>query len=476
MRTKLGESLPSIQKFDRPLEQVTTGSLQALQAFTQGVKLQAQKGDLDAIPFLKRAVELDPNFAFAYDDLANAYFDLGDISLMSENLSKAYELRDRVSEREKYAIVADYYSLGTHELEKANKEYDLWVHDYPRDMDAHGNLGLNYAILGQPQKASAEMREAKRLGDSFVIPYLNLTDAYLNLDRLDEAKATIAQALHRKFDVGYLGLLMYRVAFLQGDEVTMKRQFAWALGRPDVKDVLLGAQSNTEAYYGHLRSARELSKQAADSANRNLGKDTAALWWGREALREAEFGNTVTARKATNTSLSLAKNRDVLITTALTLAQTESIAQARELTDKLNQDSPLDTMMQAYWLPTIRAQLELKRHNPSKAIDLLRTPLNYELSSDGRMQATYMRGQAYLANRQGNEAALEFKKILDHPGLIGNGAIGALAHLGLARARTMAGDAAGARTAYQDFLALWKDADPDIPILKEAQQEYAKLK
>ncbi|MGI9074512.1 MAG: tetratricopeptide repeat protein [Bryobacteraceae bacterium] len=256
----------------------------------------------------------------------------------------------------------------------------------------------------------------------------------------------------------------------------MKQEVARATGKPGIEDVLLGVQSNTEAYYGRLRTARELSRRAADSAKRNKGKESAAWWWTAAALREAEFGNTVAAREATATALSLAKNRDVLITTAVALAETENVAEARELIDKLNQNFPVDTIMQGYWLPTIRAHIELKRNEPAKAIALLRTPLTYELSYEGSMQATYVRGQAYLANGQGKEAAVEFEKILGHPGLVGNSAIGALAHLGLARARAMAGDPAGARTAYQDFLALWKDADPDIPILKEAQQEYAKLK
>jgi eukaryotic-like serine/threonine-protein kinase len=225
-----------------------------------------------------------------------------------------------------------------------------------------------------------------------------------------------------------------------------------------------------------VRTARELSRRAADSAKRNLGKDAAALAWGTAALREAVFGNKVAAREEAATVLSLTKSRDALTRAALALAQAGSVAQARELADKLNQNFPVDTVMQGYWLPTIRAHMELKRNEPAKAVALLRTPLTYELSYEGAMQATYARGQAYLANGQGKEAAVEFGKILGHPGLVGNGTIGALAHLGLARARAMAGDPAGARTAYQDFLALWKDADPDIPILKEAQQEYAKLK
>lgn len=476
MRIKLGESLRSIQKFDKPLDQVTTGSLEALQAYTEADKLSDQRGPAAALPFLKRAVELDPNFALAYDELANIYYDLREITLLSENLSKAYELRGRVNEREKFTISADYYSLVTRDLAKADQQYEFWIRDYPRDVEAHNNLALNYGILGQHEKAAAEMREALRLDSNIGTPYSNLAFTYLNLERLDEAKATIAQAVQRRLDVELLHLRIYWVAFLQNDEVSMKQQVAWSVGKPGIEDSLLGAQSDTEAYYGHLRKARDLSQRAADAAKRDGRKESAALWLGNGALREAELGNTVVARKATTTALSLAKNRDVLRRAALALAEAGNVPQAREFAEKLNQNFPADTLMQGYWLPTIRAQLELNRNNQGKAIELLRTPLTFELSTEGGMQATYVRGQAYLAAHQGREAAGEFQKILAHPGLVLNDPIGALAHLDLARARAMAGDAAGARTAYQDFLALWKDADPDIPILKEAQQEYAKLK
>jgi eukaryotic-like serine/threonine-protein kinase len=282
--------------------------------------------------------------------------------------------------------------------------------------------------------------------------------------------------LQHKLDHERLHVVMYRVAFLERNGASMKHELAEAMGKPGMEDWLLHAQSNTEAYYGHLRTARELSERAAEWAKRDEGKESAAWYWGEAALRESEFGKTAAAREAVSRALHLSTGRDVRLKAVLALAEAGSIAQARELADKLNQKFPVDTLMQGYWLPTIRAELELKHNNPSKAIELLRKTLSYELSTEGSMQATYVRGQAYLAAHQGKEAAEEFQKIIAHPGLVLNDPIGTLAHLWLARARAMAGDAAGARIAYQDFLALWKDADPDIPILKEAQQEYAKLK
>jgi len=480
LRGKLGESLASVQKFDKPLDEATTSSLEALQAYTEGDRLAREKGDTDALPFLKRAVELDPNFARAYASLGVRYNNLGQASLAIENVRRAYELRDRVSEREKYYIACTYFTLVTGELEKAIQQYEVWIHDYPRDYVAATNLGVNYFTLGQFERAAAVTREALRLEPASILGYNNLGVAYFSMNRLDEAKSAFDEALARKLDGPYLRQSIYYLDFLRKDAAGMQQQVAWAMGKPGAEDILLSAESDTQADYGRLQKARQLSAQAAESAKRNDSKETAAFWLANEALREAEFGNATAALKQAREALDLAPGRDVRVETALALARSGDATTAQKLMAALNQEFPLDTLMQNYWLPTVRAAIELQRHDAAKAIGILRAAVPYELAdpppfSTGTMYPVYLRGEAYLAAGNGGLAAAEFQKILDHPGVIVNFPLSALSHLGLGRARALSGDTAGARTAYQDFFALWKDADPDIPILEKAKGEYAKL-
>jgi len=485
LRGKLGESLASVQKFDKPLDEATTPSLEALQAYTEGDRLAREKGDTDALPFLKRAVELDPNFARAYASLGVRYNNLGQASLAIENVRRAYELRDRVSEREKYYIACTYFTLVTGELEKAIQQYELWIQDYPRDYVAATNLGVNYFTLGQFERAAAVTRDALALEPANMLGYNNLGVAYFSMGRLDEAKSTFDDALARKLDGPYLRQSIYYLDFLRGDAAGRQQQLAWSMGKPGAEDILLSAESDTQADYGHLQKARQLSAQAEESAKRNDSKETAAFWQGNEALREAEFGNSADALKQAREALALAPGRDVKVETALALARAGDVAAAQKLVDALNQEFPLDTLMQNYWLPATRAAIELQRHDSAKAIEILRASVPYELAdpppfSAGTMYPAYLRGEAYLSAgngdaRNGALAAVEFQKIFDHPGVIVNFPLSALSHLGLARARALSGDSAGARTAYQDFFAQWKDADPDIPILKQAKAEYAKL-
>jgi len=484
LRGKLGESLASVKKFDKPLDEATTPSLEALQAYTEGDRLAREKGDTDALPLLKRAVELDSNFARAYASLGIRYNNLGQATLAIENVRRAYELRDRVSEREKYYISCTYFTLVTGELEKAIQQYELWIRDYPRDYVAETNLGVNYFTMGQFERAAAVTREALRLEPANIIGYNNLGVAYFSMNRLDEAKSTFEEALTRKLDGPYLRQSIYYLDFLRKDAPGMQQQFAWAMGKPGAEDILLSAESDTEADHGHLRKSRQLSAQAEESSKRNDSKETAAFWQGNEALREVELGNAADGLKQAREALNLAPGRDVKVEAALALARGGDVATAQKLVDALNQEFPLDTLMQNYWLPTVRAAIALQRHDSAKAIAILRASVPYELAdpppfSAGTMYPVYLRGQAYLssgnASGNGELAAAEFQKILEHPGVTVNFPLSALSHLGLGRARALSGDKARARTAYQDFFALWKDADSDIPILKLAKTEYAKL-
>ncbi len=493
LRGKLGESLASVQEFDKPLGEATTPSLEALQAYTEGDRLARERSDTEALPFLKRAVELDPNFARAYASLGVRYNNLGQASLALENVRKAYELRDRVSEREKYYISCTYFTLVTGELEKAIQQYELWIQDYPRDYVAATNLGVNYFTLGQFERAAAVTRHALRLEPASIVGYNNLGNAYYSMNRLDEAKSAFDEALARKLDGAYLRQSIYYLDFLRKDAAGMQQQFAWAAGKPGAEDILLSAESDTQAYYGRLQKARQLSAQAEESAKRNDSKETAAFWQGNEALREVEFGNAGDALKQARAALELAPGRDVKVQTALALARAGDVTKAEKLVEALNQEFPVDTLMQNYWLPTVRAAIALQRHDSAEAIEILHPSVQYEAAdpppfTSGTMYPVYLRGEAYLSAVKGVRkssgeadaenarlAAAEFQKILDHPGVIVNFPLSALSHLGLGRARALAGDTGGARTAYQDFFALWRDADSDIPILKQAKAEYAKL-
>jgi len=476
LRGKLGESLASIQKFDKPLEQVTTASLEALKVYTESQKIVLEKGDTEALPFLKRAVELDPSFAEGYANLGTTYLNLGQHSLAVENYRKAYELRERVSEREKYDIMINYYWDVTGELDKVAQQSELWIHDYPRDPDVHNNLGVLYATLGQYERAAALTREELQLNQDNGGAYSNLARQYMALNRLDEAKATLDQAQARKLDEPFLRQRMYHLAFLQNNPVVMEAQVAWANGRPGAENTMLSEQSLTEAYYGRLLKAREFTRQAVESAQRNDAKEVAAGYEANAALREAEFGNLAEARLQAAAALALFPDGlGVRLRAATAFALTGDTSHAQRLVDQLNSDFPLATLVQGYWLPTIRAIIELGHGNAAKALGFLQTTSPYELGEQARLLPAYVRGQAYLLAHNGPAAAAEFQKMLDHKGIVQNFVTGSLAHLQLGRAYAMAGDTAKAKSAYQDFFALWKDADPDIPILKEAKAEYAKL-
>lgn len=483
LRIKLGESLASVQKFDTPLEQATTSSLEALKAYSLGRKIQYEQGSPASIPLFKQAIELDPNFAVAYTALGISYSNVGDSALANQNFQRGYDLRDRVSEREKLRISAAYHSYFEGDLLKGSETYELWARAYPRDAEAPGNLGVINLYLGNYEKALSQTLEHLRLEPDNAIGYSNLLVAYAALNRLDEAKAAYQKVLARNVDeIGLHGNL-YGIAFLQQDVTEMQRQVAWAAGKPGAEDVLLSFASDTEAYYGHLSKARALSLRAVASAWRSDEKETAAGWQINAALREAELGNGVQARRALASALGMASTRDVQTLAALASARVGALPQALQMAQDLAKRFPHDTLMNGYWLPTIHAAIEINRGNPAKAIEMLQTTAPYELGEPsplfqlgGSLYPAYLRGQADVLLHRGDDAAKEFAKILDHRGVTFNYPLGALARLGLARAYAVQGHTDNSRSAYQDFFTLWRDADPDIPLLKQAKAEYARLR
>jgi eukaryotic-like serine/threonine-protein kinase len=482
IRNKLGESLSTVQKFDTPLQQATTPSLEALKAFSSGYKVATRSESAAAIPFFKQAIELDANFALAYALLGRVYGDIKEYGLSAEYTRKAYELRDRTSELEKYFISVSFYGVVTGNLQQAEQTAELWIQAYPRSLAPHAFLaGFIYPALGQYEKATEQAREAVRLGPDFPIAYANLMLNYTALGRLDEAKATYGQALERKMDFAFFHYALYQIAFLQSDAAAMAQQVEWSTDKPGVEDWLLDLEANTAAYSGRLREAREFSRRALDSAERADKKETAATYSALSGLWEALFGNADEARRRVASALGRTTGRDEEYCAGLASAYAGDDETLQAVTDDLAKRFPETTIVQFNYLPTLRARLAVSRGNASAAIEGLSVATPYELGKPSAsnywvaLYSIYVRGEAYLAAHDGSKAGIEFQKVIDHRGVVGNEPIGALAHLGLARSYSAQGDTAKARAAYQDFLTIWKDADPDIPILKHAKTEYAKV-
>ncbi len=481
LRTKLGESLSTVEKFDMPLDQATTPSLEALKALSVGRTTLQEQGSAAAIPFFNHALELDPNFAAAYSALGITYSNLREPGRATENLRKAYDLRDKVSERERLRISANYYLLASGELEKAIQTYEIWARTYPRSSEPFGNLGVDYTYLGQYEKGVAASLEDLRLNPGSAAAYTNLVTLYAALDRLDDAKATYEQAVAHKVNNPFIHGNRYGVAFLDNDSSEMQRQVADASGKPG-EDVLFSFASDTEAFHGRLAMARDLSKRAIDSALGHDSAETAAAWKMDVALRDAEFHNVALSRQEIASALATASTRDVSLLAALALARIGDSEHARRLADDLAGRFPLNTVINRYWLPTIYASIEIQRGNPARAVELLQTTTEYELGSPlpqfevgGTLYPVYVRGQAYLLLHHGTDAVREFHKFLDHRGVAVNCPLAALARLQLARAYVLVGDSKSANESYQEFFVLMKDADSGIPILREARTEYAKL-
>ena len=467
IREKLGESLSAMQRNDMPLEQATTSSLEALQAYSQGRKLHVAGDDAAAVPFHEHAVQLDPNFAIAYLDLSFATGSLQENELSTKYLAKAYELREHASERERFRIET-YYFLEMGDVENTRGTANRWARAYPQDLGSFLALGDLEQQVGEFDSAVKDMREALRVAPESGLVLGSLASVYVSADRLDEAGATLAQLPSGPDST------RYALAFLRGDTPEMAAQLASAAGKEYIEGRLLSMASNTAAYEGHENQARELSRRAIDAAKRDGQKENAALWQTTLAWREAELGNNTEARRQAQAALALVFTRDSQIYAALAHAPAD-VVEATRISDDLEKRYPQDTMMNHYWLPSIRAAIALQRRTPDKAVELLQTAAPYESGSAGPMYPAYLRGQAYLALHQGKEAAAEFQKILDHRGVVLNNIVGTLVHLGLGRALGLQGEIAKARVAYQDFFVLWKDAEPDIPVLKQARIEYAAL-
>jgi DNA-binding winged helix-turn-helix (wHTH) protein/predicted Zn-dependent protease len=486
-RTRVGESLATVEKYDTPLAEATTPYLEALRAYSTGWKVSFSAGAAAAVPFLNRAIEIDPNFASAYAMLARLYGDIGESELSAKNASKAYELRGRASEQEKFFISTSYQLQATGNLEKAQQACELWMQAYPRAWLPHGLLsGGIYPQLGKYEGAVKEARIALEIDPDFSIGYANLAGSYVALDRLDEAEATLRRAVDRKLEIPDFFVLRYVIALLKNDESGMERQAALAREKAGADDWMSNSEGFVLAYSGRLEEARTMSRRAADLARKAERRDTEALYETDAAVREALFGNASTAMQRVGHALELSKSRDVEYGSAFALALSGDSSRSQALSDELPRRFPEDTRVQFAYLPTLRALLALNHSEPSNAVEVLQTAIAYEagtlneggsefLLGTGNFYSAYVRGLAYLAAHQGREAAVEFQKILAHRGIVLTDPIGALAHLQLGRAYALSGDKTKARSAYQDFLTLWKDADTDIPIFKQAEAEYAKL-
>ena len=476
MRGKLGESLASIQKYNTPIAEATTPSLEALKAFSLGMQARANKGEDVAAPFFKQAITLDPNFAMAYAVLGQVEANLGEREVGTAYTKKAYDLRERASEVERFYIDSHYYNNVIGDFEKTIQVYQLWTQTYPRDSIPHGNLSVAYAALGQWEKALPEALEGHRLSPDESINWYQVCFLYLGLGRLDEAKATANQAIAQKLDVPNLHLALYLVAYLQNDAPTMSHEISLIKNfSPVIAPTGFAIEATTEASYGRMEKARALFQRSV-TASQSIGKkESAASTMALQAILEAFAGDAAGARKDAAAALGIDSSISVKVSAATALALAGDAARAESLVGEVARERPSGGMENLYDLPTIRAAIELDRNNAGKAAEILQPVLPYDLANGRRLHGAYVRGQAYLMLHKGNEAASEFQKILDHRGIVQNSVVASLAHLGLGRANAMAGDSGKARAAYQDFFGVWKDADPAVPILTQAKAEYAKL-
>lgn len=475
LREKLGESLRMIEKFDAPIEQATTSSLEALKSFSLGNEQQNRAKYLEAIPFYKRAIELDPAFALAYTRLAVAYDNSRQSELAAEYATKAFELRDRVSEREKHYISWRYYSSTTREIDKTIEALELWKQTYPRDIEPHNTLAFHYTQVGQFNKAIEEAREAIRLNPARPQPYSNLGFALICLNRFDEAREVYQQALTQNLDTTAYHWGLYLIAFAQGNADLMKQNLDWMAGKSNEYDAL-DWQAKTSSFLGQYRQSKELSERATNLATRGNLNELAAQFRARRRLRAAVAGVCNEAENEASNAADFVRTSTAAIENSLALALCGQDSQAQAIIDEQSKRFPKDTLLNTVWLPTIRAIIEINRNNPAQAILLLKAASRYEMGYAAGFWPTYIRGQAYLRQRAGAEAASEFQKILNNRGVNINSNLYSLSYLGLARATTLMGDALKARNTYEDFLKLWKDADPDIPALQQARQEHDKLK
>jgi eukaryotic-like serine/threonine-protein kinase len=483
LRSELGEDPVSLKKFNLALDRATSSSVDALKFFAEGRRLSREQGAMEAVPALRQAIGLDSRFALAHSNLAVNYYNLNQNALAADSIRQAFELADRQTVRDRLHITTLYYDLGTGDVQKAIQSYKEWVQLYPRDDIAKGNLSSEYFLIGDYQQAANFAQQALNLDPGSAAWYENLSTADIALMRLNEAHSILNMAFARKLDDPSMHAGLYALAFLQSDSNAMEKQMEWSVGKPGGEDTLLALQSDTEAYAGHVKKARELSRRAVQAAQDAKLTEPAAIWQGIAALREAVYGNTQEARTEADKVLEIApKSRDAQTLACLVLTRTGDLRRAKSLLDDLAAAHVSNTIVQSAWLPTARAQASLVNQKPAQALDLLESAKPYERGqlignlSYSCMIPVYLRGEAYLATKQGAEALAEFQKLSNSRGIVGNCWSGALAILGQARAQALSGSTNAARNSYQQFFELWKTADADTPILKSARAEFAKLK
>jgi tetratricopeptide (TPR) repeat protein len=480
LREKLGESISSVEKFNKPLSQVTTSSLEALEAYSQGARIQYSSDSDAAFPYYTRAVQLDANFARAYAAVGTYYNTHNQISLAISNYKKAFELRNLVTDRERFYIEGTYYTSVTGQLDKAEEVYKQWSQAYPNDDVASGNLGVVYSQLGRFSDSLAATRASLAITPDSVITYGNLVGTYLSLNRVDEAKTTYQESARRNLDGPYLRLSRYYVGFVQRDPAGMAEAVNWAMGKAGVEDTFFSLEADTEAFHGRLSKAGELAGRAAESAKRAGAPETGAIWAISQALREAELGDSAGARQWALKAIALAPGRDVELLAALVYARLGDGAATQKIIDRINRESPIDTVIQGFWLPSIRAALELAHGNAARALELLEPSTGYDLAAPFQFQLSTMypallRGQAYLKAGKAAQAIPQFQEVLDHSGAVLNFYSYPLSQLGIGRAYAGSGDTTKARAAYLELFTIWKDADASLPVVQQAKAEYAKL-
>lgn len=476
LRAKLGESLSMLQQFDTPIEEATTPSLEALQAYSIGRATMVQKGeDASSVPYFERAIRIDPDFAMAYAALGNAYSNLDEPGLASSNITRAYALREHVSQRERFYIESHYYQFVTGDLDKAGNAYEHWAETYPDDLAPRTNLAVIYSNLGKFQQSLEKAREALSIAPGDTQNYANLMNAYISLDQPKEAEAVAEQAFERKLDAPYLRLNLYELSFLKSDEAGMEKQITWSRGEPAVEDTFLDHEASTAADSGQVAKAREFADRAAAAAIRAGEKETAAEYELNAALWEALFGNRPQATQRSERAVGLSGDRDTQYGAAITFALAGETGRAKAIAKALGSRFPEDTFVQYLYLPAIRGAVCLSERGNTDASHELAAATQYELGVAGGLLPVYIRGLFYLQSGDGKRAASEFQKILDHPGVVLNSPIGSLALLQQGRAYVLAGDKAKALSAYHGFLSKWQNADPDTPVLIETKAEIQKL-
>lgn len=483
-RRRVGESLATVKQHDTPLDEATTPSLEALKAYSEARRVNSRSGGVSAIPLVKRAVEIDPKFALAYAFLGRLYGDIGDSVLSAESITRAYQLRSRVSDREKFFIAAVYERQVTGNLEKAREICELWAQTYPRDFTPASFLSGGTSVeVGQYERGAAAAQRAIELNPDDPFAYTNLALNDIALGRVVQAESALRQASVRKLEIPDLFEERFHVAFLRADRQGLERIAALSDGKPGAEDAIIDEEALALAYSGHLQQARRMSLRAAEMAEQMDDRERAAQYETDAAVREAMFGNARDARRTAMAALALSKGRDVEYGAALALARAGNASLSQALANDMEKRFPEDTLVRFNYLPTLRALLALNKGNPSKALELLQAADSYELGMSvdsvvffGALYPVYVRGEAYLAEHRGTEAAAEFQKILDHRGIVLSDPFGALAHLQLARAYAIEGEIPKAKASYQDFLEMWKNADPDIPVLRQAKSEIAKLR